>query len=741
MGKRKSRRSPPPPEPEPIVVPESRASARTQLILCLLVAAGLIVVIWAVPRRTGDLYVGYAGGRDVLDGKIGAGPDDWCFNTIKQKRLWFNQNWGTHLVYYLVWTRGGEAGYLILKMAFLVVAATFMTLGARQRGARWPISVLVAGAMIAAGHAYIDLRPNLTTLTFSPVMLWLIYRTRGRPHRIWWATAFLILWANMHGGFVLGLAMLGLWAGCSGVEAMVREGVKPAFARLWPLLAGFGAAVVGAGVITPFGLKNLTHFLEVSDPAWRNVQEWHSVWRHKTGYGTTKEFFVIVTLFALLAAVRVAWPRERKRGHRPAPDRAPVGPVIFDAVLACMVLYMGFKARRFVTLSNMTVAAMFAALLDWPLRKLRRQWPVPALAGGLAVLVLAPWSLPRASRERMSPESARYASSLALKTWQNYRPGNPFRSPRLKSVYDKMIFNNAYGHGAAEFLNKNKIAGRAMHEWRWEGFLHWRCPQLQLYVGGRAQQVHSLHDYKLNGRIWGGAPEAVRAMDNLGVDFLIGPLEWGSQVILDRVQLRYLLPDRRRRRGVAPPPIPKGEQPRWVPIYYDGDSFILANSRRPAAAQWIRRAAEGTLWYPDQAIGAWSRAMCLSAGHFGPDYRRVFEALKTAVMRRPFLHFYIQMIRFVPRIVSEAEMRRFLEQELQRLARQKQRGYAGTQLLAARRLVARNLELFYRREVSAHRAQNQLAEANAAAAKMRQVGEVAAEIEKELDALGRKWAL
>ena len=751
MGKRKPK-SAPPPEPAATAAPDPRRSAAMQLILCLLVAAALIVVVWAVPRRTGDLYVGYAGGRDVLDGKIGRGADDWCFNTIEQKRPWLNQNWGTHLLYYLAWTRGGEGGYLVLKMAFLLVAATFMTLGARQRGSRWPVGVLVAGAMIVAGHAYIDLRPNLTTLTFSPVMLWLIVRTRGRPHRIWWAAAFLVLWANMHGGFVLGLAMLGLWAACNGIEAMVREGVKPAFARLWPLLAGFGVALVAAGVITPFGIHtltldhlknwanfreflrhfNVTHFLVVGDPAWRNVQEWHSVWKHDTPYGTTKEFFIIVALFALLAAVRLSWRGESHRRHRRPAGSAPVGPVVFDVILACVVLYMGFKARRFVTLSNLTIAPMFAALLDWLLRRFRRAWAVPVTAGVLAAVVLWPWKL---------PWSGRYGSSLLRHTWWAYTPDNPFRSPRLKSTYDTMIVNDAYGHDAARFLNENKIAGRAIHEWRWEGFLHWRCPQLQLYVGGRAQQVHSLQDYKLRGRIWSG-DDSVRALDSLKVDFIIAPVDRSSLLILDRVDAPYVVPDIYRRNDDRRPLIPEAQKGKWVPIYYDGENIVVANAGRENALRWIRRAAAGdpNLWYPDDAVRAWSQAMCLGSRHFGRDYLRWFEKLKEAATRRPFFHFYSLMRMMGDRqLLPDAQLIPFLAGEVRRLAAMDEHGLGAVQTQRARIMASVALQRAYGRQFQRARAAGRTAEADAWEAKVRKELQRVKELDEQWAAMFDAW--
>jgi hypothetical protein len=184
-----------------------------------------VATVWSVPRPTGDLYVGLAAGRDILDGKLGA-QDDWAFTT--QGRVWVNQNWGTHMLYYLAYraTGGkdgqltddegaGEAGLLVLKFLMILTGTTFLVLACRRRGVGWPVALLVAAASIAAGRSFIDLRPNLTTLMFVPIMLHLLYRTAEKPSRSWLVmVVFGLIWANLHGGFFFGLLTMGFWAVC-----------------------------------------------------------------------------------------------------------------------------------------------------------------------------------------------------------------------------------------------------------------------------------------------------------------------------------------------------------------------------------------------------------------------------------------------------------------------------------------------------------------------------------------------
>jgi len=233
-----------------------------------------VVTVWTVPRPTGDLYVALAAGRDILNGRL-TKLDDWSFSTAG--RVWVNQNWGTHLLYYLFYrafggkeghlTGGvpdgedsGEIGLVVLKLLILLTGATFLTLACHRRGTAWPIALIVAGGVIAAGRSFIDLRPNLTTLMFVPVMLHLLYRTAEKPRRIWLVmVVFGLLWANLHGGFFLGLMTMGFWSLCMIVPPMLRE--KP----LRKLMLGFvwaaAAGLIGWAFAVEGGYEGKSVFL------------------------------------------------------------------------------------------------------------------------------------------------------------------------------------------------------------------------------------------------------------------------------------------------------------------------------------------------------------------------------------------------------------------------------------------------------------------------------------------------
>lgn len=225
-------------------VPPSRLQEGLRISLCLLVALICVLVVWANPRPTGDLYVGLSAGRDIMSGKL-AQPDDWSYMT--QGEVWVNQNWGTHLLFYFSNYLAGDWGIALAKGMMMLLLAGVISGSGRLRGADWAVAILAAGAAIAAGRSYIDMRPNLTSLTFAPATMFLIFLTRRKPHLFWLVGAWVYLWSNMHGGFIFGLGMMGLWATCQLVSVAFEEGALSALLRRKGAMAA-GVAVIALGI-------------------------------------------------------------------------------------------------------------------------------------------------------------------------------------------------------------------------------------------------------------------------------------------------------------------------------------------------------------------------------------------------------------------------------------------------------------------------------------------------------------
>lgn len=723
------------------------SNRRVQLGVALAVGALMVLATWAVPRPIGDLYVAYAAGEDIVAGELFGQTDTWSFNTEGQ--IWFDQNWGTHLLYYGTRVLAGPTGILVLKMLLLLVGAAAMTLAARQYGTDWALAILIASTALLCGHAYIDLRPNLITLMFAPVMLWLLHRCKADPRkRIWLAVGFIAVWANMHGGFMLGLGMISLWALTQslavglpllvGTDPQRREQFRQRARSLVWLWAAVVAAFLAAMLLTPYVIKNLTHPLVVANSeTWREVLEWRPVYdlvpvRVTPGgqlfetslvhYGSTWEFLSMLVilpaaaitillrrkmpqpaqailiigtwgaaallvfqfgyfthattkvLYAIAESLGLIDPLERNYHMLGQGPRSAVamfaglallggaglagwrcvvwllrgqGSKVFDLLLGTVVVLMAFKARRFVPLAVILVAPMLAWQLQQVLASLRLRWLIPA-----AALVLL-WP----------------TGSMLIDQYWYYQPQNPTVNERADTVYRKMIHYNQYSPEGVEFMRHNGLTGRVFQEWRWEGFLRWRLDdQIQTFVGGRAQQVHPLEDYKVRKEIlsiydkqlvnggWArGENLALRHLDYLDVDYVFMPVS--SSAELPSVLMQGTL----------------STPPQWLPVFWTEDSYILARRDHARPNELIRRVAtnDPNLWWPDERIKTLTRAMLLSTLANRPEQARAaLEQIKKAMVIRPDIWGYYQVARLLEEnLLTTAEAEAFLAGELERLRR------------------------------------------------------------------------
>ena len=800
-------------------------------VLCVLLA---VVTVWTVPRPTGDLYVALAAGRDIMNGKLGA-EDDWCYTT--KGRVWVNQNWGTHMLYYFFYQafgglaeddpavdKGalggpaanevdpGETGLLVLKLLLLLTGATFLAFACHRRGAGWPVSLMVAGGIIAAGRSFIDLRPNLTTLMFVPVMLHMLFWTADKPRRIWWVMiVFGVIWANLHGGFFLGLLTMGFWALCMIVPGMFQEkllrsmlwgllwvlgiallallmcaagdaaksttyavvglvlggglaadvllvlrkhtgqgsagqaltdcgtALGRAIGPRWQYLAATAGAFVLAGVATPFGVHNLftrdyaslkmtfSEIWNLSHPfvvmagkdsdLWQSVIEWNSIFtaRART-FGTTWEFFSIVGLFAALVPLNVLVKLGRKKKMDPEdlllllaimvlavavfvqakpvytkfgrlvsayyadPGRLAhlrgtteqragwlvvlivypvigllalgagvaaigdvfirrnkmtrfsatrIGLLVFEVAMAVGGIKLAFGARRFIPLSLILLAPLLVRRVAWLLSNFGRS--LPAIVFGAVVLAV-----------------------IGIQTHSNalrYLPSSPL--VRYRSMLKNVIVYEQFPPGARSFVNDNALSGKTFNEWRWEGYLRWYCPQLKTFLGGRAQQVHSIDSYKLQRRILSGT-ETTTVLEDQGVRWMVIPWNAGYNALTSRAVF--------------------SETARWVPVYFDGENTVLANAKLPECRLAIQNCLTGKLRYRDPAIGALSRAFCffstVSRKRIPDAANRALAALKESHRHRPIFKAYSMLLNVykVATVKPAAEIA-YLESQLQKLSK------------------------------------------------------------------------
>jgi len=170
--------------------------------------------------------------------------DPWSFTA--GSRQWFNLSWLWDVLASLVFQHAHFTGLLLLTLicgAVIVyyLASICLDLGASPTAAA--IAVLCAALLYPTFFAYpnifVAVSPNMATMVFATIFYGECLRATRRMLIL---PLLMVFWVNLHGGFLIGILILGV---CCGLALLRRD-----WARL-KLYLGVGCACLLASLVNP----------------------------------------------------------------------------------------------------------------------------------------------------------------------------------------------------------------------------------------------------------------------------------------------------------------------------------------------------------------------------------------------------------------------------------------------------------------------------------------------------------
>jgi hypothetical protein len=122
---------------------------------------------------------------------------------------WVNVPVLGELVFHALQVVGGDRGFLVAQLIAVTAALTLLALGMRALGASDAASAVVLMLVFfAAIPSFIIVRAQLFSLVlFCAALLLLRAESRRPSRRVWLLVPLIVLWANLHGGVLVGLAI------------------------------------------------------------------------------------------------------------------------------------------------------------------------------------------------------------------------------------------------------------------------------------------------------------------------------------------------------------------------------------------------------------------------------------------------------------------------------------------------------------------------------------------------------
>jgi hypothetical protein len=168
-------------------------------------------------------------------------------------RSWILVDWLGEALMALVYNVGGVVGMKLAKFGCVAAVMALLSLGLAETGAALMVQALTLLTAAFALITHMQLRTFLADdVLLAALMAMLARESYGRRARLWLAVPMLALWANLHGGFFVGILALGLFTAVRGAQDLAQGNGMRATVRL----AAVTSAAALAALLNPYGLND-----------------------------------------------------------------------------------------------------------------------------------------------------------------------------------------------------------------------------------------------------------------------------------------------------------------------------------------------------------------------------------------------------------------------------------------------------------------------------------------------------
>ena len=315
------------------------------MILLVAMTGGILA-----PRLLGDASIGWhiRNGELMLKSHSIARVDP--FSVTMNGQPWYAWEWLYDVKIASIHHWWGLNGVVFFTAA--IIAATFaLTLRlCLRRGADLPATVVLLALSLGASMIHLFARPHVLSWLFTVIWFELLDSSEGverssRSRRLWWLPVLMLFWVNLHGGFVMGFVLLGLYLASNAIQYFRsrQPEMRWNIARRLRTLGLVTAASLAASLVNPYGYRLHLHVYQYLSSRWlmNHIDEFLSPNFH----GVAQQCFVLILLVTI---VTLAVGKK--------PPLVQVFVVLFAA-------YSGLYASRNLPVSSFLLTLVIAPLL------------------------------------------------------------------------------------------------------------------------------------------------------------------------------------------------------------------------------------------------------------------------------------------------------------------------------------------------------------------------------------------
>jgi len=444
------------------------------VILSFTLCAYLVQPIWDT-----DFWWHIASGKWIIDSQsipntdpFGVFPntDPIRLNTVLQGQ-WLGQ-----VALFLCFDYLGNNGILALRAIIILACLALIYKRAKLLQTAKLITLLYLGLTGIIALGFIGARPQLFSFLFAALTFLVVDKfEQNRQYKLLLSLPLIaIVWANCHGGVILGAALLLTYSGYKLLKSYITE---QAFNKSSISLIIISLLFFIGSLITPNGIDTYLYLLNLEGSQLQQL---------------TSEYTSSLKLYTLGFTYTQAWIA-----------------LLFIISLAGIVgLYPAHKGKAGLSLFLLIISIAYYRYLAFMIFI-----SGPYICLGVTKLI----------------EKSNYAQNIINSRIDNYVSLGMSTVAIIalsmgffnNSIFRGGVSPNAYPISAVEFIKNNKITGRAFNFFRWGGYLIWHLqPNVNLYIDGRMLDANRLPPYT---HILWATPQGIQLFEQQRFDLVILP--------------------------------------------------------------------------------------------------------------------------------------------------------------------------------------------------------------------------
>jgi hypothetical protein len=443
-----------------------------------LLVVTLIIVGNLWQKTDPDLWGHIRFGQTMLStGRI-VSHDQYSYTALNHP--WRDHEYLTEIIMAAIYDVTGVVGLKVWKLTCVTAVVVFLVQALAETGATSLIQLTSLGFAVCTLAQFTQFRPQLHTYLLFALTLALLARDNYRGAApLWLMVPVMWVWSNLHGGFVIGLIALTIYAGAVGLMTLwnhrsVRHAIK---------VGAIAAASAGATLLPPYGLSTWSAVLRtICNPmTFKIFTEWQPLstammdqWRFNH-YGIIAYLLLLGLWVGMLLSVTLR------------PDCADL-PLILIAIAMSVAALKSVRNVPFSAIAcAIPVARHLGLLLNSRLRTPRTHATVPswaqyALAFGAILLT---------NREILSSE---------------------------------LPTDMSYPSSTVNFMKKHQLQGNVLVYFCWGEYLIWHlAPHSKVFFDSRYDMVYPSRVTKDYLAFYWGMPGGDNVLRVYQHDFLLFP--------------------------------------------------------------------------------------------------------------------------------------------------------------------------------------------------------------------------